>query len=62
MLRRHCELCSRDRELDMERELHRFRILKQTSALAKRIFDYNALLMKEANELLSQTYNTIAPA
>jgi hypothetical protein len=46
----------------MERELHRFRILKQTSALAKRIFDYNALLMKEANELLSQTFNTIAPA
>ena len=50
---RHCELCSRDRELDMERELHRFRILKQTTALAKRIFEYNSILMKEANELLA---------
>jgi hypothetical protein len=37
----------------MERELHRFRILKQTTALAKRIFEYNSILMKEANELLA---------
>ena len=51
----HCELCSRDHELDMDRELHRFRILKQTAALAQRIFEYNALLMREANDLLAQT-------
>ena len=46
----------------MELELHRFRVLKKTSALAKRIFEYNALLMKEANELLSQTSATIESA
>lgn len=39
----------------MERELHQFRVLKQTAALAKRIFEYNALLMKEACRLLAQT-------
>jgi hypothetical protein len=39
----------------MEHELHPFRISKQLVALAKRIFDYNSLLMKEANALLEQT-------
>ena len=55
---RHCELCSRDHEFDMEHELHPFRISKQLVALAKRIFDYNSLLMKEANALLEQTCAT----
>lgn len=34
--------------------MHQFRVLKQTAALAKRIFEYNALLMKEACRLLAQ--------
>jgi len=57
LLHLHCELCSRDRQRDLDTELHRFRVLKQTARLGDRIFEYNQLLLKEANELLGQVFS-----
>lgn len=54
LLHLHSELCSRDYQYILTRELHVFRRIRQTRALAQRMFDYNHVLLREANNLIAQ--------